>query len=351
MPKIKGVFDKKNVIVTGGAGFIGSHICENLVKRGEANVICIDNFASGHEMNIDHLLQEENFTFIKHDITTPINLVSHPELKKFQVAVAGIQEVYNCATPTAYKDAKKLPIETALTNSIGVKNVLELAREHNAAMVHLSTSAIYGDPLPETKYFTEDYWGYINPVGERASYNESKRFAETLCTIYREQENVNVSIARIFATYGPRMKMGAARMIPDFIGNALDNKDVVIYGDENSKRGYCYVQDVVDGVFKLMAAKDFGPVNIGNPDEQNLANIAKTVIAKLGSKSKIVYEKTPDGLHVEGLPDIKRAKETLSWYPVVPLADGLEKTIHYIQSARSRYEQAGLWNMDAPNGE
>jgi len=347
MEKVKGVFDKKNVVVAGGAGFIGSHVCEGLLKQGNANVICIDNFASGYEINIDAFLQLENFEFIKHDIVEPLDITSYPELTKFQIGVEGIQEIYNCATPTTYKDPRKFPIDTALTNSIGVRNILELARQYGSRMVHVSTGAIYGDPLPEKKNFSEDYWGYINPVGDRASYNESKRFAETLCSIYHDQLEVKVSIARVFATYGPRMKMNEARMIPDFIGNAIDNKDIIIYGNEESSRGYCYVKDVVDGLFKLNNnPNEFGPINIGNPDEQNLTEIVQHIIALTNSKSKITYERVPDELHVEGLPDISKAKERLSWYPIVTFANGLKETIQYIESARSRYENQGLWIMD-----
>ncbi len=348
MVKVKGVFEKKNVLVTGGAGFIGSHICERLVKSREANVICVDNFINGLQMNIDHLLQSDNFTFIKHDIVSPIQIFDYPELSKFQIEVAGIQEIYNCATPTTYKDSKKLPVHTALTNSLGVKNMLEFAMAQKAKIVHLSSSAIYGERLPDKNSFNEDYWGYVNPVGERASYNESKRFAETLCSIYKDQNFAEVSIARIFSVYGPRMKIGEARMIPDFIGNALDDKDIVIYGDEETRKAYCYVDDIIDGIFKLMSSKEFGPINLGNPEDHNVTEIANKIIKILGSKSKIVYEKPPDGLKAESLPEIRRAKETISWYPVVPIDVGLEKTVRFIQSARSRYEQAGLWNMDSP---
>jgi len=350
MEKVKGVFDKRNVVVTGGAGFIGSHVCEELLKQGDANVICIDNFSSGYEINIDAFLQLENFEFIKHDIVEPIDLGAYPELTKFQIGVEGVQEIYNCATPTTYKDPKKFQVDTALTNSIGVRNILELAREYEARMIHVSTGAIYGDPLPERKNFSEDYWGYINPVGDRASYNESKRFAETLCSIYHDQLGVKVSIARVFATYGPRMKMNEGRMVPDFIGNALDNKEIVIYGDEDSSRGYCFVKDIVDGLFKLNKnPQEFGPINIGNPDEQNLSDIAKKIVDMTGSKSKVSYERVPEGLHVEALPDITKAKERLSWYPVVTFENGLKETIQYIESARSRYEHQGLWVMDEGN--
>lgn len=348
MEKIKGVFDKKNVIVTGGAGFIGSHICEELLKKGESQIICIDNFVSGMEINIDRLLQFPDFKFIRHDIIGPINLDSYKELAAFNLEFQGIQEIYNCASPTSYKEPKKLPLQTALTNSQGLKNVLELGRQYSAPVVHLSSSVVYGDPLPETNFFSEDYWGFINPLGERAAYNESKRFGETLCSIYHDQEGMDVKIARIFSTYGPRMKMAEGRMIPDFIANALDGKDLVIYGDENTTSSYCYVKDTVDALFKLMASKEVGPINIGNNEEYRIADIAEKIIKIINSKSKIVFEKPLPGFQVQGLPEIRRAKEKISWFPMIGLDKGLEETISYIESARFHYEQKGLWQMDTP---
>lgn len=348
MDKIKGVFDKKNVIVTGGAGFIGSHICEELLKKGDAKIICVDNFVSSHEINIDPFLQFPNFKFLKHDIVAPINLAGFTELAAFEIEFQGIQEIYNCASPTSYKDPKKLPLQTALTNSIGLKNVLELAREYSCPVTHLSSSVIYGDPLPETKYFKEDYWGFVNTWGERASYNESKRFAETLCSIYRDQEGVDVKVARIFAAYGPRMKMGEGRMIPDFIANALDGKDIVVYGGEETKSSFCYVKDTVDAIFKLMQSNESGPLNIGNDTEYKVADIARKIVGLMNSKSKIVFEKPLPGFQVQGLPDIKAAKEKISWFPMIEIEKGLEETIHYIQSVRTHYEEKGLWQMDKP---
>ncbi|MEK7125691.1 MAG: NAD-dependent epimerase/dehydratase family protein [Patescibacteria group bacterium] len=348
MAKIKGVFEKKNVIVTGGAGFLGSHICEELLKSGEAQVICVDNFISGSEFNIDTFLQLPNFKFIKHDIIDVIDLKSFPELAAFQLEFQGIQEIYHCASPTSYKDPTKFALQTALTNTRGTKNVLDVAKEYQAKLVHLSSSAIYGDPMPENKYFTEDYWGFVNPLGERASYNESKRYAETICDIYRQSEGVDAKIARVFSTYGPRMKMAEGRMIPDFIGNALDNKDIVIYGDAETKSSYCYVKDTVDALFKLMASNEAGPLNIGNSEEYKVSEIAEKIIKILNSKSKIVYENPLASFQVQGLPDIKRAKERISWFPLTPLDQGLEATIRFIESARFHYEQKGLWQMDEP---
>ncbi|MDP1709924.1 MAG: NAD-dependent epimerase/dehydratase family protein [Candidatus Komeilibacteria bacterium] len=348
MTNIKGVFEKKNVVVTGGAGFVGSHICEELLKTGEAQVICIDSFISGSELNIDSFLQLPNFKFIKQDIIETINLASFPELAAFQIEFQGIQEIYHCASPTSYKDPKKFALQTALTNTRGTKNVLDVAKQYQAKLVHLSSSAIYGDPMPENKFFKEDYWGFVDPLGERASYNESKRYAETICDIYRQSEGVDVKIARIFSTYGPRMKMAEGRMIPDFIGNALDNKDIVIYGDQDTKSSYCYVKDTVDALFKLMASKETGPINIGNDTEYKIADIAAKIIKIINSKSKIVFENPLASLQVQGLPDIRLAKERISWFPMIGLDKGLEETIRYIESVRFHYEQKGLWQMDTP---
>ena len=347
MANIKGVFSKKNVLVTGGAGFIGSHICEELLKKGESRVICVDNFVSGSEFNIDFFLQNPDFKFLKHDIIEPLDIASFPELKAFDMDVAGIQEIYNCASPTSYKDPKKLPMQTVLTNGRGTKNILDIAKQYKAKMVHLSTSAIYGDPLPEDKHFKEDYWGFIDPVGERASYNEGKRFAETLCSIYKDYEEVDVKIARVFATYGPRMAMAEGRMIPDFIANAIDNKDIVIYGDESSTSSYCYVKDLVDGLFKLINSKESGPLNMGNSEEYALKDIAQKIIDSLGSSSKITYAKPLPEMSQQGLPDLKNAKEKIGWFPLVSLEKGLKETIEYIRSAKSHYEQKGLWETDS----
>ena len=217
-------------------------------------------------------------------------------------------------------------------------------------MESFAGSPISGNPLPGPRHFREDYWGFINPLGDRASYNESKRFAETLCAIYRDYEGVDVKIARIFNTYGPRMKMAEGRMIPDFIGNALDSKKIVIYGDGTAKSSYCYVKDRVDGLFKLMASGAAGPLNIGNPEESSIADIAGKIIKFLNSKSKIVFEKPLADFQVQGLPDIAKAKEAIAWFPLIPLDQGLEATVRYIESVRFHYEQKGLWQMDKPGG-
>lgn len=344
MANTKGVFKKKNVIVAGGAGFIGSHICEIIAKDENARVICIDNLITGTEMNIDSMLQLPDFKFIRHDITKPIDLSKFPELAPYEIEFSGIQEIYNCATPTSYKEAKKFSDETALTNSIGMKNVLDLAKKHNAKMVHLSSSAIYGDPPPEDKHFKEDYWGFVSSVDERAAYNESKRFSETLCKAYFDAYGVGVTIARVFATYGPKMIMDEGRHVPDFISAALENKDIVIYGDKDSATSLCYIKDMIEGLIKLVESKKLGPFNIGADTEYKLVDVAQKIIELTSSKSKIKFVKPLEGMHIQGLPDIKAIKDEAGWFPLVKLEDGLKQTVEYMQSVKSRYQQQGLWN-------
>ncbi|MAG28782.1 NAD-dependent dehydratase [bacterium] len=344
MPKIKGVFKKKNIVVIGGAGFIGSHICEIIAKDENARVICVDNLVTGTVTNIEPLLQSEDFKFIRHDITEPIDLAKFPELAGFEIEFEGIQEIYNCATPTSYKQAKRFAMETALMHSIGIKNILDLAEKHSAKVVHLSSSAIYGDPPPENSHFKEDYWGFVSSVDERAAYNEGKRFAETMCVVYSQKTGIDVKIARIFATYGPRMIMAEGRHAPDFVISALSNKDVVIHGEKDASSTFCYVKDTVEGIMKLMDSKEKGPMNIGSDDDHKLSDVAQKVIDVVGSKSKIKFEKSHSGMHKQGVPDIKLAKDTIGWFPVVKLDEGLKETVDYMRSTQSHYEQQGLWD-------
>ena len=345
MPKIKGVFKKKNVVVTGGAGFIGSNICDILAKDKDSRVICIDNLITGTVINIDQLLQSEDFKFIRHDITQPLDLLKFPELAHYEIEIEGIQEVYNCATPTSYKEAKKFSEQTALTNSLGIKNSLDLAKQYSAKMVHLSSSAIYGDPLPEDNHFSEDYWGFINPVDERASYNESKRFSETLCKTYYDVHGVQTTIARVFATYGPRMIMDEGRHVPDFISAAIDNKDIIIYGDKDVTTSFCYITDMVDGLMKLVQSNNLGPFNIGVDEEYKLSEVAQKVVDLVGSKSKITFKKPLQGMHVKGLPNIKKIKEEVGWFPLTKLDEGLKETIEYMRSVKSHFQQQGIWDQ------
>lgn len=332
MPSKKTIFEKKNVLVTGGAGFIGSHLCDELVK--ESKVICLDNFITGNIENINHLLQNPNFKFIKQDITQTFDLEQFEELAPFKITFQGLQEIYNLACPTSPKDYNKYPIETLLANSHGTKNILDLAVKYEAKLLHLSTSAIYGEPL-EDRPFPEDYWGFIDPIGPRSCYNEAKRFAESLIVSYRNKYNLDAKIVRVFNTFGPRMKLTDGRMIPDFINQALKNDKLVIYSDKNDKATFCYISDIVDGLMKMMNAKEMGPINLGSEKEYLITDIASKIIKLVGSSSTISYEKPYPYLAKQGIPDIRLAKKKLGWFPVVPLEEGLQRTIEYMKGSKA----------------
>ncbi len=324
---------KKNILVSGGAGFIGSHLCEELVRQGH-QVICLDNFVTGTRMNIEFLLQLPNFHFIKHDIVEPIDLESLPELKPLHLDTLGLQEVYNLACPTSYKEYKELPLETILTNSHGTRNMLEIAVRYKAKFLHVSTSSVYGEPLSTIKFFKEDYWGYVSPIGPRSAYNEGKRFAESLVYNYGEYHNIQTKIARVFQTYGPRMRFDDARLIPDMIRAALKNEDLVIFGEEGKSTSFLYVSDLVEGLIKYMQADYGGVLNFGYPEEVKIEEAAKIIIELTSSTSKIVYEEAPPFIIKHGLPDITRAKDTLGWFPLIDLRTGLQKTIDYMKAQK-----------------
>lgn len=330
--KAKPIFERKNVLVTGGAGFIGSHLCDELIRT--AKVICIDNFSTGSEENINHLLKHTDFEFINHDISQPIDLEVLPELKPFQIAFQGIQEIYHCACPTSPKEYKKYPIETLLTSADGTKHVLEMARKYQAKLVYTSSSAIYGEPLENAAY-PESYWGYIDPIGPRSCYNEGKRFAESLVANYRQAFKIDAKIARVFNTYGPRMKLTDGRMVPDFVSNAMQGKPVVVYGEPEDTSTFCYISDLIEGLLRLMRSSELGPVNLGNPEVYRSGDVAKKVIELVGSESTVAFESRLAYTARQGVPDITLAKEKLGWFPVVPLEEGLKRTIDFMKGAPS----------------
>jgi len=334
MPK-KAIFEKNNVIVTGGAGFIGSHLCEELLNNSK--VICIDNFISGDERNIDHLLQNPDFKFIKYDLAKAINLEKFPELETFKIKFQGIQEIYHLACPTSAKNFNQTKIETLLANSLVTKNVLDLAVKYKSKFLFSSSSVVYG-PRDENKYYKEDYLGRVNFLSPRACYDEGKRYSETTVTTYRDVYNLDAKIARIFRTYGPRLKLNDGQMLPDFVDNALDNKDLVIYGDKDFTTSLCYVSDIVNGLIKLMESAETGPINLGSDVEFKLSEVAQKIIDMTESKSKIVFEKPLLFMSPLGLPDITLAKEKLNWFPVVRLEDGITKTIDYLKAAKGLIE-------------
>ncbi|MBI4276675.1 NAD-dependent epimerase/dehydratase family protein [Candidatus Uhrbacteria bacterium] len=327
------IFDKKNILVTGGAGFIGSFLCEALVQK--AKVICVDNFISGSHANIEQLLRNPNFIFVKHDINTPIDLAAFPELERFKVQFQGIQEIYHFACPTSPKDFMPQRIETLRANTLGMHNALDLAVKYQARFVQISSSVVYG-PRPENNApFAEEYLGIVDFLSPRACYDEGKRFAETIVATYRDFYKVDARIARVFRTYGPRMPLREGHMIPDFITAALDHQPLVIYGDEHFMTSLCYVTDIVDGLQRLMDAASYdGPINIGSDVDVRLMDVATTIISMTGSQSKVEFADPLLFMTPLGLPDIRRAKEMLGWLPIVPLDQGLKESIDYTMATK-----------------
>jgi UDP-glucuronate decarboxylase len=331
MPK-QVIFDKKNVLVAGGAGFIGSHLCDELVKTNK--VICIYNFISGSEHNIDHLLANPDFVFINHDLSRPLDLEASPELKKFKVEFQGLQEIYNLACPMSPRYFLENRIATLLANSYVVKNLLDLAVKYNAKLLQFSSSVVYGQRKSDQPdlMIKENEWGLVDQLSERSSYDEGKRFAETMVSNYRAMYNIDARIIRLFRTYGPRMQAEDGQMIPDFITNALENKDIVINGDEKFCSSFCYINDVIDVIGKFMASELPGPINVGSDVDVNLTDLVKIIIKETNSQSKITYTDRHLFITELALPDIRLAKNELGWMPVVTLENGLKKTIFDIDA-------------------
>lgn len=319
------IFGKKNIMVVGGAGFIGSFLCDALLK--EHKVICVDNFISGRQENIDHLLGNPDFLFIKHDASEPFVPEDFPELARFKFEFQGVQEIYNLACPTIKNDFKKNIEATLLANSALIKSTMDLAREFGAKYLFASTSAVYGEPLEGQNGFREDYWGFVNLLGPRSCYNEGKRFAETMVMNLAESRGLTWKMARVFNTYGPRMRLNSGRMIPDFVLAATEGEDLVVYGDGSDSDSYCYVQDMVEGLVKFMDYPETGVLNFGNPEKLPIKGIAEKIIALTGSKSKVVYRPPLEGLQKPGVPDITEARDKLGWFPIIKLEEGLKKTI------------------------
>ncbi len=337
---------RKNVLVTGGAGFIGSHLCDYLVK--ENNVICLDALVGGGDVeNIRHLLANPYFRFIKHDITEPIPpLEEVPELSTWKIKFSGIQEIYHLACPTSVKNFDKLKIETLKANSLGIFNILELAKKYQAKIFFASSSVVYGPRLKDFPYFNEEYFGQVDTLNPRSCYDEGKRFAETCFKTYQEFYNLDIRIARIFRTYGPRQPLFDGQMIPDFFLQALTNKPLVIYGDENFSTSLCYVDDIIDGIIKLMNSSITDPINLGGQGEIKLVDLAKKIIELTGSSSKIEFRPPLPFMRPLGLPDISKARDELGWVPVTTLESGLNKMLEYTKARRllleplvSKYDQ------------
>jgi len=316
----------KNVLVIGGAGFIGSHLCEQLVK--DSNVICVDNFITSNPENLRLLMTNPQFAFIKHDLSLPLELNVFPELKKFQVEIFGVQEIYNLACPTSAKNFDNLRIETINANSLLVKNVLDLALKYQAQLVHASSAVVYG-PRLNNAYVVESYEGLTSITGKRSCYDEGKRFAESMVTTYNDFYGKTFKIARIFRTYGPRLMLRDGQMISDFMFDALEGKDLVIYGDERWSTALCYIDDVVDGLLKLMASDLKGAINLGSNVDTPISQVAQMIIAMSNSSSKIVYQPPLEFITQLALPDITLAKSHLGWYPLTGLETGLKNTLDY----------------------
>ncbi len=322
------IFEKKNVLVTGGAGFLGSHLCERLLR--EAKVICMDDLSNSSVQNIDHLLQYPDFEFLKYDVNKPIDLDDFPELAKFKVKFQGIQEIYHLSCPTSPKNFEAQKLHSLWANSNAMISTLDLAVKYKAKYVFASSSVVYGPPTPERRVFTETDEGVVNHLSPRGCYDEGKRFAETCVETYRQVYGLDGKIARVFTTYGPRMKLRDGLLIPDFITDALEGKNLVIYGDETLSQSLCFVTDMVDGLVRLMTT---GPevhlVNLGSDQVLTMKDVAEKIIAMSNSSSKIVFEDPLVFLTSKGTPDLRVAKEQLGWLPLVRLEDGLRKTVDY----------------------
>ncbi len=309
---------QKRILVTGGAGFLGSHLCDRLVEEGH-DVLCLDNFFTGTKQNISHLLQHPNFELIRHDLAFPIFLE--------------VDEVYNLACPASPIHYQHNPVKTVKTNVLGSIHMLGLAKRVHAKILQASTSEVYGDPTVHPQ--RESYWGNVNTIGIRSCYDEGKRCAETLFFDYHRQNRVNIRVVRIFNTYGPRMHPNDGRVVSNFIVQALKNRDITVYGDGSQTRSFCYVDDLVEGMIRMMNGSDefIGPVNLGNPTEFTILELAEKIIRLIGSGSRIVFRPLPQDDPLQRQPDISLAREKLNWEPSTALDTGLLRTIAFFETS------------------
>jgi Nucleoside-diphosphate-sugar epimerases len=307
----------KTVLITGGAGFIGSHLCELFLGK-DCRVICLDNLITGKLSNISHLLKNKNFSFIKHNISKPINIKG------------SIHYILHFASPASPIDYLKFPIQTLKVGSLGTHNALGLAKAKRARFLLASTSEVYGDPLVNPQ--PESYWGNVNPIGPRGCYDEAKRFSEAITMAYHRYHNIDTKIVRIFNTYGERMREEDGRAIPNFISQALNNRPITVYGKGDQTRSFCYVSDLIDGIYRLLISKDNYPTNIGNPNEMTILKLAKDIIRLTGSKSRIIHKGLPTDDPKVRRPSISKAKKILKWQPKVDLETGLIRTIDYFKN-------------------
>lgn len=309
------------ILVTGGAGFIGSHLCEFLLSKGH-EVVCVDNLITGNQRNIQHLMGHKKFIYVDHDVSKPITVNGELDF------------VMHFASPASPIDYLKIPIQTLKAGSLGTHNLLGLSKDKKAGFMLASTSEVYGDPLVNPQ--PETYWGNVNPIGERGCYDESKRFAEALTMAYHRIHKIDTKIVRIFNTYGPRNRPDDGRVVPAFINQAIRNQDITVFGDGKQTRSFCYVSDLIEGIYKLMNSKINDPINLGNPQEMTILQFAQEIINLTKSKSKIVHKPLPvDDPHVR-CPDITKAKKELHWEPKVSLHEGLQKTIDFFKEEMSK---------------
>lgn len=318
-------YDSKRILVTGAAGFLGSHLCEKLVAQGH-EVLGIDNYFTGRRSNVAHLLGEPNFEMMRHDVTFPL--------------FVEVDEIYNLACPASPVHYQYDPVQTTKTSVHGAINMLGLAKRTGAKILQASTSEVYGDPDQHPQ--TEEYWGNVNPIGPRSCYDEGKRCAETLFFDYHRQNNVRIKVMRIFNTYGPRMHPEDGRVVSNFIMQALTGQPITIYGDGSQTRSFCYVDDLIDGMMKLMQSPDecTGPINIGNPGEFTIRQLAEKIVEMVGNEAQLVFRDLPVNDPMQRRPDIGKARSTLGWQPTVELEQGLGKTIDYFRTLVAQKEQA-----------
>lgn len=332
----------KNVLVTGGAGFIGSNLCDELIKRGN-NVLCVDNFSTGSQKNIDHLLQSTNFEFINYDLTKPINFDEYREAQKFKIEFYGISEIYHLACPVASTQFEKYSLATLFANSHATKNVLDIAAKYNSKVFFASSSSVYGEPYNDNFFIDEKYQGIVNNLSDRGIYDEGKRFAESICYSYNKLKNIDVKIGRIFATYGPRMQLNSGVFISDAIIAAINDEKIITNYKENDYGSFCYVKDIIECMILIMESGKIGPYNVGNPEAIKISQIINIIKKIVESNSEVEYNSSAKN---RILPNISLVKEKFGWFPLTLLEDSLKDTIDYMKAAKNSFNIGEIFKQD-----